>query len=303
MAQPVQLSGNVWFLPDIVNTFILAASDGSAVLVDTGQDKAYGRDLRRACEALGLTPRHIINTHAHADHFGGNAYLLRQFPDLTVHAPEIERELMASPYLEPVYLFHGAAPPRELRGKWTQADASPVHATLQPGPQQIGGVELEVLATPGHAHRHCSLRIDKVQLAADALLGSALLERYPLPFGQDIGKQRASARLLLESDADVTVPGHGEPTADVRQLAQLNLDAFDRVSAIIEEIVCSEVKGAGTELVLTRTCSQLGIELTDLVRYHLNFCTVSAYLAWLREEGRLDCSVSRNELRWHAAEA
>jgi glyoxylase-like metal-dependent hydrolase (beta-lactamase superfamily II) len=305
-AEAIQLSNRVWYLPGSVNTFIVASDDGGALLVDTGQDKTYGRDLRRACEGLQLEPRHIINTHAHADHFGGNAYLLRQFPDLTVHAPELERELMASPYLEPVYLFHGAAPPRELTGKWTQAEASPVHATLQPGHHSLAGVELEVLNTSGHAHRHCSILVDGVLLAADALLGPALLERYPLPFGQDIARQLASAQLLAargtEAPPAITVPGHGEPSSDLALLAGQNITAIERVATVISGIVSEgPPEGLGTELVLARTCHELGVELTDLVRYHLNFCTVSAYLSWLRQQASIDLRLHGNHLAWHPA--
>jgi glyoxylase-like metal-dependent hydrolase (beta-lactamase superfamily II) len=43
-----------------------------AVLIDAGQDRDQAKRLLRACEAAGLTPCAIINTHAHADHFGGN---------------------------------------------------------------------------------------------------------------------------------------------------------------------------------------------------------------------------------------
>jgi glyoxylase-like metal-dependent hydrolase (beta-lactamase superfamily II) len=307
-ADPLQLSSSVWYLPGSVNTFIVNTGDGGALLIDTGQDKAYGRNLRRACETPGLQPRHIINTHAHADHFGGNAYLLRQFPELTVHAPAIERELMASPYLEPVYLFHGASPPRELTGKWTQADPSPVHVTLQPGQQLLAGVELEVFDTSGHAHRHCSILVDGVLLAADALLGPELLERYPLPFGQDIGRQLASTELLevlaAERPPAVTVPGHGSSTADLQQLAAQNGAAIRHALGIIQEIVSSgSPAGLGTETVLAHTCTALNLTVADPVRYHLNFCTVSAYLSCLRAQGTIDFRLHDNRLVWHDSTA
>jgi glyoxylase-like metal-dependent hydrolase (beta-lactamase superfamily II) len=304
-AEPVRLNDNTWYLPGSVNTFIIGTPGGGALLVDTGQDKGYGRDLRRACASLGLEPRHIINTHAHADHFGGNAYLLRQFPDLQFHAPAVERELMASPVLEPIYLFHGASPLRELTGKWTQAEPSPVHETLQPGRLVLEGVELEVLDTAGHAHRHCSIRVGDALLAADALLGPELLERYPLPFGQDIGRQLASAEQLALLGASeppaVTVPGHGQPTADLQKLARQNLAALQLVGDSVLSVISDAPDPLGTELILARTCAALGVELTDVVRYHLNFCTVSAWLSWLRQQGSVACHLQDNALLWQVA--
>jgi hypothetical protein len=43
------------------------------------------------------------------------------------------------------------------------------------------------------------------------------------------------------------------------------------------------------------------VELTDLVRYHLNFCTVSAYLSWLRQQASIDLRLHGNHLAWHPA--
>lgn len=288
-----ELGTDLYFLPGGVNVAIAVGSDREAVLIDTGQDKEHGRRIRKACEALGVRPVAVINTHAHADHFGGNAYLLRQF-DLAVHAPPFESELMASPYLEPVYLYHGAKPLPELTGKWLMAPPSPTHHRLEPGALELAGREFELLDTSGHAHRQLSVRVGDVLLAADALLGQALLERYPLPFGQDLGRQLSSARCLRELDVRLVLPGHGEPTADLAGLADANVAALEQAQAAVEA-ACT---GVGTEEVLAATCRTLGIELTDLPRYHLNLCTVAAHLAHLREQGRVGCALEDGRLLW-----
>src|SRR5680860_1435801 len=149
---PVDLGNGVHALLGAVNSLIIEGSVGTAVLVDSGQDADAGRRIRRALEHLELRPTAILNTHSHADHFGGNAFLLRQFPDLEVHAPEIEAEIIRAPYLEPVYLFHGASPLAELRSKWLLGPASPVHHEVAAGEVMIGGVSFRLLDVRGHAH-------------------------------------------------------------------------------------------------------------------------------------------------------
>lgn len=296
--EPVAIGERVFDLPGAVHCALVVQGD-RAILVDTGQDKDYGRDLRRACEQLGVRPVAIINTHAHADHFGGNAYLLRQFPELKVFAPELESSLMCAPVLEPIYLFHGARPLPELTSKWLQAEPSAVHATLEPGTLELEGVTFEVLDTSGHSHRQRALRIDDVLLAADAVFGKDVLAKYPLPFGQDIAGQLRSFEVVARADVRVALPGHGELTSDPAGLAALNVAAVERATAAVQA-ACT---GGGLEDVLAGTCEALGIAMNDLARYHLNQCTVAAYLSYLRAEERVVLRLEHGRLRWFAVDA
>ena len=297
--EPQPLSDRVYYLPGGVNCAVVVGDAGQAVVVDSGQDKDYGRNLRRACEALEVTPVAIVNTHAHADHFGGNAYLLRQFPEIEVYAPPFEASIIRSPYLEPVYLFHGARPLDELTSKWLQAEASPVHHELAPGSLEIAGITFEVLDTSGHAHRQIGLRVDDVLLAADAFFGDSVLDRYALPFGQDIARQLTSFEVVRGSGARVALPGHGDPSTDLARSIDANVAAVETAAAAVAD-ACS---GGGTEEVLAGVCAALRIELNDLPRYHLNLCTVSAYLAHLRTLGRVDAGLEAGRLVWRAVAA
>lgn len=296
MARPElqQLSEHVHVLPGGVNCAVVVGEGSRAVLVDTGQDKDYGRHLRRACEDLGVAPVAIVNTHAHADHFGGNAYLLRQFPDLTVHAPPFEASIVRAPYLEPVYLFHGARPLPELTSKWLQAEPSPVHVEIEPGSLALAGRELQLLDTSGHAHRQLAVRVDDVLLAADAFFGEAVLQRYPLPFGQDIAGQLAGFEVVRSSDARVAVPGHGDPTEDLAGAADANTAAVMQAA----EAVAAACQGGSTEEVAVAACRALGVEVGDLPRYHLNLCTVAAYLSYLRDRGEVEPRLEDGRLGW-----
>lgn len=296
MAKPdlKQLSDHVYYLPGGVNAAIVTNSAGEAVLVDTGGDKEYGRNIRKACEALNVTPVAILNTHSHADHYGGNDYLLRQF-ELKVYAPAFEASILQSPYLEPVYLFSGAKPLPELMNKWLLAKPSKVDELLEPGMLELHGITLDILDTPGHAHQHVSILTDGVLIAADALFGASVLTKYPLPFGQDIGNQMKSAESLREIEAQVALPGHGDPTEAISELVQENSSVFNRAA----EQVVAACDGASTEEVLRRVCESLDITLSDLPRFYLNHCVVSAYLSYLVDEGRIEVRLEDSRVTWH----
>lgn len=297
--EPIELTDGAWYLPGAVNTFIIRAEEGGAIVVDTGLDKDYARNLLRASRGLGLEPRFIINTHAHADHCGGNAWLLARLEGATVMAPPFESVLIRNPELEPFYLYAGALPLRELTGKWTQAEPSPVHAEAGPGRLVLGGVELELLAVPGHAREQLAVRFRDLLIAADALAGPELLARYPLTFSHDPAQHAASARTLRDlAGIRVAVPGHGQPTGDLAALVGHNLAALARV----RDAVLAAADGVDQIEVLVRVAAALEVAYEDPVRFHLNLSTVMAWLSSLRTEGLLECGVAAGRLLWRRAQ-
>src|SRR5690606_11030467 len=176
-------------------------------------------------------------------------------PDVEVLAPAIEANLIRAPYLEPVYLFHGARPLPELTGKWLQAEPSPVHHEVEAGTLELAGASLTLLDTRGHAHRQLSVLVDGVLLAADARFGSETLERYPLPFAQDVEGQLAAFDVVAACGADVVLPGHGEPTDDLPGLAERNRTAVLTAA----DAVVRACDGGGTEDVLAGVAEAMGI--------------------------------------------
>lgn len=76
----------------------------------------------------------------------------------------------------------------------------------------------------------------------------------------------------------------------------MNVAAVERAAAIVQA-ACT---GGGLEDVLAGACDALGIVMSDLPRYHLNQCTVAAYLSYLRAEGRVELSLEHGRLRWFA---
>jgi glyoxylase-like metal-dependent hydrolase (beta-lactamase superfamily II) len=295
-----QLSERVHAVLGGVNCAIVDVGDGRALLVDSGQDKEYGRKVRKALDALGLELTLIVATHSHADHYGGNAYLLRQFPEARVWAPEIEADVIRTPALEPIYLFHGAKPLPELTSKWLQADASPVHRVVAAGDELCGAVGFRLLDVRGHAHRQLAVLVDDVLLAADAVFGAETLEKYPIPFAQDVAGQLAAFETVAGVSARVLLPGHGAPTEDLAGVAESNRRAVLRAADAILAACAAPGARPGTSMedVVAGSAETLGVMLDDLARYHLNYCVVSAHLGRLRELGLVACGVEARRLVW-----
>jgi len=155
-----KIAGQVHYVPNPVNICVVYTKD-SAVLVDSGIDENFARKL---CRLLEKPAKFLINTHSHADHCGGNAFLKDKF-SVHVLAPEIERQIIESPILEPFYLF-GAAPPKELQTKFLMAKPCRVDETLEPGTLTLQDVTLSIVPLAGHSPNQVGVAVDKILFCA-----------------------------------------------------------------------------------------------------------------------------------------
>ncbi|GGK96770.1 MBL fold metallo-hydrolase [Deinococcus radiotolerans] len=288
------LAPGVHFLPGAVNSLVLEDGRGGALLVDTGLDDGHARKLLRGLTELSLTPTGILNTHSHADHHGGNAFILKRFPEVKVFAPPLEDAIITHPILEPIGLF-GARPPKELQSKFLLAPPSPARLAPEPGLTRIGGVSLELIEVAGHASLMYAVRVGGVLYAADALFGPEALAKHPLVFCQDSALQKeAAARLGTLEGVQVTLPGHGDPAEDLAGLVAVNLAALERVTDAVRAAV--RAGEAGVDDLLARVCSALGVQMSNAGAVVLNRAVVSAHLTELLEAGEVGMHVSDNRL-------
>ncbi|HYN90110.1 MAG TPA: MBL fold metallo-hydrolase, partial [Ardenticatenaceae bacterium] len=276
---------------------------GDALLIDSGGDKDYGRAIRKAVDGRDLTVVAIGNTHSHADHYGGNEYLARNLgpASVPIWAPTFEEAILRYPYLEPMYLYGGAAPLKGLQNKWLMAKPSPVDHVYDADDMtlEIAGIRLALHRTDGHAVRQVALGFGPVCFAADAFFGSEVLAKYEVPFTHDVGGQIRTLQALESWPYDCFVPGHGEPVrrealgATVRQ----NLDAIKRAARLVRRAVGSFA--TTSEIVHTVTAS-LASPPANLSQYFLMQSCVLAYLSYLVERGEIEPVLEAGALRWQS---
>ncbi len=291
-----ELAQDIYYLAGGVNCGILETGDGGCLIVDTGNSEDSGKKILKSCRAAGLEPRAIVNTHSHADHYGGNAYLVKHL-EIPVYAPIFEESILHYPILEPIYLWSGARAPKELHNKFLLAAPSPAKVLNEAGKCKIAGLEIELLEVSGHAHIQFAVLVGEVLFAADAVFGANILEKYPLSFMVDIENAREAIETVRNCGAKIILPGHGEPTTDVNALCDANLAALERANQAV--LIACQDKGTTPEI-LSRVCAMLEINMTDLTRYVLNQTAVLAHLTDLEEHGMIEHRIVQNTLVWQA---
>ena len=157
-------------------------------VVDPGGDAAR---VAAAVADTGCAPCAILLTHGHYDHTGGVAELRAKWPDVPVYLNRRD-QYEGDAYLQQLF------PPVPGAKDYDEGDTI-----------QVGGLTVDVMATPGHSEGGVTLRCGDVLLCGDTLFaGSCGRTDFP---GGSVKKIMASLKRLGSLEGDLQVyPGHME---------------------------------------------------------------------------------------------
>ena len=157
-------------------------------VVDPGGDAAR---VAAAVVDTGCAPCAILLTHGHYDHTGGVAELRAKWPDVPVYLNHRD-QYEGDAYLQQLF------PPVPGAKDYDEGDTV-----------QVGGLTVDVMATPGHSEGSVTLRCGDVLLCGDTLFaGSCGRTDFP---GGSVKKIMASLKRLGSLEGDLQVyPGHME---------------------------------------------------------------------------------------------
>ncbi|MDQ2653229.1 MAG: MBL fold metallo-hydrolase [Chloroflexota bacterium] len=284
MAELLPLAERVWVVPGGVNIGVLANEAGQIVLVDTGlNDTAAKKALKAVREELGGEVVAILTTHGHADHFGGNATVVKR-TGAAVHAPAFDEAVLKYPLLQPALLYGGADPIDTMRGRFMLADASPVDVIVQPGPHEVAGITLEAVPLFGHSPGQLGYLVGDVFFCADVVLPASVLEKYRIPYLFSLTDHLQALDHAATIPHRVAVPGHGVvlEEGDLAELIGVNRALADRVLEATLELAATPQTAS---VVLQGLLQRFGAPVADAPSFFLLQPTAFAFLSHLHRQG------------------
>lgn len=288
------LTERVGYIPGAVNVGVVRAANDRYVLIDTGLNDTSGKKAIKAIQALGGTVAAIVTTHAHADHFGANATVVKR-TGARVYAPAIDEAVIRYPILQPSLLYAGADPPAMLRGRFLLADASPVDEVFDEGPIEIDEVSLQVIGLGGHSPNQKGILIEGVFFSADVALPESVLEKYRIPYLYAVGDHLAAIERAKSIEAEWVVPGHGAAGPNIDEVLELNRMLVLQVAERIQGF--AETPSTANDL-MARVLQSYDAPVSDHPSYFLLHPTIFAFLSYLHGQGALETAVEGYQTLW-----
>ena len=263
--------------------------DGDGAIIEPGPAVVVPK-IQGAVEELGMPkPRYIIPTHIHLDHAGGVGRLAEVFPKtkIVVNQRGVRHVIEPSRLIESTRMAFGD-------------DFETIYGSILPVPESrlkvvedrerlaVGGRELVMLYTPGHAPHHISIFDTKTRgLFCGEALGLIYGPGYPpLPavappsfdmelYLNDMERLRAlKPRLLFYSHGDVA----DEPE-------KLITTAMENTKLVGDFILRDLKAGEGEEVIISHVGDYLRDHLgVTLDEYEL-LSNVSGYIHYFRKKG------------------
>lgn len=291
MFELVKVAGRSYYIESPAKIGLVQLNDTDVCLIDSGNDKDAGRRVRQILDANGWRLTAIYNTHANADHIGGNKYLQGQ-TGCKIYAPGIDCVFTRYPVLEPAFLY-GGFPCKDLRHKFLMAQGSAAGELTQAVlPEGFAIIDL-----PGHFFNMVGYRTpDDVVFLADCLSGREILDKYGVVFVYDVAAYLQTLEMVKKLNARMFVPAHAAATEDIAGLAQYNIDKVHEVAGVIVRF-CAEP--LCFEKILQKLFAYYALTM-NFEQYVLVGSTLRSYLAWLKDTGRVSVVFADNMLLWQS---
>lgn len=167
--------------------YFVAGEKGALIDSAYGQEEVADTFVEYAKSVSGPKIEYVIITHAHPDHISGLTLLKRKTGAQTI--------------------MHSA-----------EVTDIPIDKRVNDGEViSLGGIDLEVVHTPGHNPGHICLYIrkSKIMFSGDHVLAKTTTALQP-PWG-DMTQYIESLRKLLKYDIDLMLPAHGPPITEARR--------------------------------------------------------------------------------------
>ena len=208
------------------NNIVLRANGTTVV------DSGYGSHATQTVSLLehvlaGKSLDHLVNTHCHSDHMGGNAAIRRRFGCRT-SIPEGEAPLIDAWDEQALILANADQRAERFAYDDTLADGD----TLR-----MGEYDWQVFAAPGH-DTHAVMFYSpeaRVLISGDALWENGFGAVFGQLFGRDtaLAETRATLDAIAALDVETVIPGHGRPFGEIRAALER---AFSRLRGYEEDI-------------------------------------------------------------------
>lgn len=207
-----------FYVPNVIAAYIIETGEGP-VLIETGPDTVY-TNLENSINDAGFSIddiRHVFVTHIHLDHSGAAWHFAEKGATIYVHPRGAKHLVDPSKLIASAERIYGDKM-QELWGTIKSVPESRIRSTEDGQKITIGGVEIHVIDSPGHASHHNVYIIEGIAFTGDAagirIARGPVLPPTPPP-DIHIEQWQETLKKIRDVKPDVLYPTHFGKSVDV----------------------------------------------------------------------------------------
>jgi len=251
-----------FFVQNVIAAYIIETNEGP-VLIETGPNTVYNNLVKSVNEA-GFSIediKHVFVTHIHLDHSGAAWQLAEKGATIYVHSRGAKHLADPSKLVASAERIYGDKM-QELWGVIKPVPKDRIYATEDGQKINIGGIDIRVIDSPGHASHHNVYIIEGIAFTGDAagikIAGGPVVPPTPPP-DIHIEQWQETLKKIRELNPDVLYPTHFGKSDDVI----LHLDEMESRLLEWSDWIGEQIKAGKTDEEITNEYERLSKNLLN----------------------------------------
>jgi hydroxyacylglutathione hydrolase len=269
-------------------------NDEEIILLDSGWAKGEREGIDELLEKNNFKVVSIINSHAHIDHIGNNAYLKQKYKCI-IAMPAYEALVCSSTVnLKVYYSTQTLSEVTEHFGH--MVCETDIMILDDENKIYVCGIKFKILHTPGHSPAHvCIITPDDVAYLGDALISYEVMEGAKMPYAYILREDLKSKEKLYELKCSKYMVAHKGIYNDIIKLITDNISFYKHRA----ERVCDVIVGAMTmEDILKAVIKSFNIHVNSRYKYALIERMLRSYVEYLNETGIIELNMNDGFLKY-----
>lgn len=295
MYELIQVAKNTFYMDCPSKCGIYCYNKPFVCLIDGGSDISSAKKMSSLLDSKGFIPTHLLLTHSHADHCGGNAYLKNRY-GLKVFGPMPDAALAENGTAQPTTLY-GAFPGKEMKTKFFYAEPCRIEPIYDDSvlPKGIKSIDLK-----GHSlGQKGYITEDDIWFIGDVLASEKTIKKYKTVYLFDIKTQLNTLSELKHFGKHLYIGSHIPPLRTIDDLTDINIKHIDETC---DFIIKSSYHPVTVDELLKKFFDENNMILS-LSQYLLVGATFRSYISYLCDEGKMEYTIIDNILKFQKKQA
>jgi hydroxyacylglutathione hydrolase len=265
------------------------------IMLDTGWADGEKEGLTNILENNSFKISGIINSHAHIDHSGNDAYFKEKY-NCPIAMPASEATVCSSAIN--LKLYYNTLSLEEI---FAHLSHMICHVDMLITPTQdsieMCGIKFEILHTPGHSPAHiCLITPDDVAYIGDALISRDVMDGAKMPYAFILAEDLKSKEKLYKLNCSQYVVAHKGIYDNITDLITDNIKFYKLRAEMIGELI---VEPMTLEEIIQTIRKAFNIPIKDVYKYTLIERMLRSYIEYLSDTEIIKKAVNDGVLRYY----